>query len=61
VSLKRNTVDLGGYKCKIIGGGSKPGYCTIQINTWIAEKSYYNVTQGTVKFPYYASVANIGQ
>jgi len=49
-----------GYECKIIDGGSKVGYCTIQINDWIAEVQYGNVKRGTIKYPYNPSVFNKG-
>jgi len=51
---------LGNYECKVIDGGSKPGYCTIQIKDWISEVLYGNVKNGCVKYPFHASIYGVG-
>lgn len=49
-----------GYKCKIIDGGSKPGYCTVQIENWTTEIQIGNVERGVLKYPYHLFLAGIG-
>jgi len=49
-----------GYVCGIIDGGSKYGYCTIQIKNWISEKRYDHVKDGEIKYPYHKSVLRVG-
>lgn len=49
-----------GYKGKVIDGGSKMGYCTIQIGDWISEVAYKNTKTGKIKYPYHKSVYGTG-
>jgi len=49
-----------GYELTIIDGGSKNGYCTIQIKNWIVEASYSNITAKKIKYPYKKTYFNVG-
>jgi len=52
--------NLGCYSCRVVDGSNKPGYCTIQIGSYTAERTFNNVKKGKIKFPYHPSVYNIG-
>ena len=58
--VHRTKENLGSYSCKIIDGSNKPGYCTIQIGNYIAERTFNNVKKGKIKSPYHPSVYNTG-
>jgi len=49
-----------GYSLKVIDGGSKPNYVTVQIEDWITEKTMGNIKKGNVKYPFHPSVCGIG-
>ena len=49
-----------GYTIKVIDGGSKKSYVTIQIEDWINEVVFTSVKKGEVKYPYHPSVCNTG-
>jgi len=49
-----------GLTCKVIEGGSKTHYCTIQIKEWVKEVRYNAVKGGRVKYPYQPNVYNVG-
>jgi hypothetical protein len=49
-----------GYKLRVIDGGSRNHYCTIQINDWISEMHFSSVKRGQVKYPYHTSILNKG-
>jgi len=49
-----------GYECKVIDGGSKNGYCTIQIENWVHEARYCEVKVGKIKYPYHKSIHGVG-
>jgi len=49
-----------GHELTVIEGGSKYGYCTIQIEKWISEKNYGNIKAGKIRYPYHKSIFSIG-
>lgn len=49
-----------GYIAKVINGGSKVGYCTIQINDWVKEVQVTNLRRSKVKYPYHPIWYNKG-
>jgi len=49
-----------GYECKIIDGGSRDSYCTIQIENWTTEYQFSAIKRGQIKYPYHPSVYNTG-
>jgi len=49
-----------GLTCKVIDGGSKPHYCTIQIENWTNEVRYNAVKGGRIKYPYQPNVYGVG-
>jgi len=51
---------LGGYKCTVIDGSYRKGYCTIKIKHWTSEVQYSHVKRGVVKYPYHPVIAGVG-
>lgn len=49
-----------GYSVKIVDGGSKPRYCTVQIEDWTGEARLDRVRIGKVRYPYQKSVCGVG-
>lgn len=44
----------------VIDGGSKKGFCTIQIKDWVSEVMVANLKRGNIKYPYHPSVCDNG-
>ncbi len=49
-----------GYKVKVIDGGTKSHYVTIQIEDWITEYQVSAIKNGSIKYPFYPSVDGVG-
>lgn len=49
-----------GYDCKVIDGGSKRCFNTIQIGNWTSELQYQQIKDGRIKYPFKRTVYNIG-
>lgn len=48
------------YTVKVIDGGSKYGYCTVQIKDYVNEVAISSIKKGNVKYPYHLSVFGVG-